>query len=106
MYLYQNAEFLVYPSLYEGFGLPLLEAMSQGCPILASDIPSSVEVCSNAAMYFKNNNLFDLQRSMISFFASNKLRQHYSAEGYQRSLLFSPDNFIDNHLLLYNLTND
>jgi glycosyltransferase involved in cell wall biosynthesis len=50
--LYNVAEAFVYPSLYEGFGIPLLEAMACGCPVVASDIPSSCEVAADAAFYF------------------------------------------------------
>ena len=51
--LYNGAVALVYPSLYEGFGLPLLEAMACGCPIVASDIPSTREVAGDVPFYFR-----------------------------------------------------
>jgi glycosyltransferase involved in cell wall biosynthesis len=50
--LYAGAVALVFPSLYEGFGFPMLEAMSCGTPVVASDIPSSREVCGDAAEFF------------------------------------------------------
>lgn len=50
--LYGGARALVFPSLYEGFGIPPLEAMSLGCPVLAADIPPVREVCGDAALYF------------------------------------------------------
>lgn len=50
--LYAHATALVFPSLYEGFGIPPLEAMAGGCPVIASDIPVLHEVCANAATYF------------------------------------------------------
>jgi len=50
--LYNQASALVYPSLYEGFGIPLLEAMACGCPILASDIPATREVAADYPVYF------------------------------------------------------
>ena len=50
--LYSQAACFVFPSVYEGFGLPPLEAMTRGCPVLASDIPVIREVCADAAIYF------------------------------------------------------
>ena len=50
--VYNEATALVFPSLYEGFGIPLLEAMSCGCPIIASRIPSTVEIAGECAIYF------------------------------------------------------
>lgn len=47
-----SARALVFPSLYEGFGIPPLEAMTLGCPVIASDIPPAREVCADAALYF------------------------------------------------------
>jgi len=51
-WLYMNASALVSPSLYEGFGIPNLEAMALECPIICSDIPVFREVCDKAALYF------------------------------------------------------
>lgn len=50
--LYSQAAAHVFPSLYEGFGIPPLEAMASGCPVIASDIPVTREVCGDAADYF------------------------------------------------------
>ncbi|HZD76823.1 MAG TPA: glycosyltransferase, partial [Acidobacteriaceae bacterium] len=50
--LYRGAALFVYPSLYEGFGLPPLEAMSAGCPVLVSRTSSLPEMCGDAAYYF------------------------------------------------------
>lgn len=49
--LYENALCFIYPSWYEGFGLPPLEAMACGCPVIVSDIPALKEVCADAALY-------------------------------------------------------
>lgn len=50
--LYQNAAAFVFPTFYEGFGIPPLEAMAYGCPVLASAIPPVMETCADAARYF------------------------------------------------------
>ena len=52
LHYYLHARAFIMPSIYEGFGLPLLEAMSAGCPVLSSDIPTAREVAGDTAAYF------------------------------------------------------
>ena len=61
---YCRASLFVSPSFYEGFGLPPLEALSLGCPVLASDSGSVPEICGDAAMYFDPNHPGDLTRKL------------------------------------------
>ena len=61
MTLYSHATALVYPSLYEGFGLPILEAMSQGCPVICSNTSSLPEVAQEAAEYFSPFSVDDIR---------------------------------------------
>jgi glycosyltransferase involved in cell wall biosynthesis len=63
---YRNAALFVYPSLYEGFGFPPLEAMSLGCPILVHRTSSLPEVCGDAAFYFDAPDIEDLSRALVS----------------------------------------
>jgi glycosyltransferase involved in cell wall biosynthesis len=65
--LYANATAHVFPSLYEGFGIPPLEAMASGCPVIASDIPVIREVCADAAVYFPPHDAVALSRIMKKF---------------------------------------
>lgn len=58
--LYQNASLFVYPSLYEGFGLPIIEAAVSGAPLCVSDIPVFKEVCEGQAIYFDPKNTQDI----------------------------------------------
>jgi len=67
--LYNQAACFIFPSLYEGFGLPPIEAMSCGCPILVSDIPVLHEVCGDAATYFDPYNPYDIRKAIKQFLA-------------------------------------
>jgi glycosyltransferase involved in cell wall biosynthesis len=62
--LYGQAVAFVYPSLYEGFGIPLLEAMACGCTVVASDIPSSREVAADCPLYFDPTSAEDLRTAL------------------------------------------
>lgn len=63
---YRHAALFVYPSLYEGFGFPPLEAMSLGCPVLVHRTSSLPEVCGDAAFYFDNSDVDELSRALLS----------------------------------------
>jgi len=62
--LYAGATGFVYPSIYEGFGLPPLEAMACGCPVAVSDIPAHREVCGSSAIYFDPFNPEDISSGL------------------------------------------
>jgi glycosyltransferase involved in cell wall biosynthesis len=64
--LYRNASLFVYPTLYEGFGFPPLEAMSLGCPVLANRTSSIPEICGNAAFYFQSQDPAELAAALTS----------------------------------------
>jgi glycosyltransferase involved in cell wall biosynthesis len=63
---YRSASLFVYPSLYEGFGFPTLEAMSMGCPILVHRTSSLPEVCGDAVFYFESSDTEELSRALVS----------------------------------------
>jgi len=88
--LYQNAKALILPSLMEGFGLPVLEAMVNKCLVLASDIPALREICGDAAIYFNPYDVNDML-AKISDVQSNNV-DHYNGnkeKGLERVKLFS-----------------
>ena len=68
--LYQKAKCFIYPSFYEGFGIPPLEAMASGCPTLVSNNSSLPEICQNGALYCKPNDIEDISRKMEQLLTS------------------------------------
>jgi len=88
--LYANAIALVMPSLMEGFGLPVLEAMSLRCLAVCSDIPSFREVAANSAVYFKPEDANDIKETMKSVYVNNeKYRQEKLEMGFKRAQKYS-----------------
>jgi glycosyltransferase involved in cell wall biosynthesis len=87
--LYKEALFLVFPSLYEGFGFPLLEAMACGCPVTCSNTSSIPEVCGNAAIYFNPDNKAELTRAMNEMIKKPEIRNDLRRKGLAQSSLFS-----------------
>jgi glycosyltransferase involved in cell wall biosynthesis len=100
-YLYQGAFSLVFPSLYEGFGLPPLEAMSWGCPVISSDRSSLPEVCGEAALYFNPYDVTDLQNNMEKLLNDNILRTQLIHAGIVKAKQFSLENFSQNLWKVY-----
>ncbi|MBK7500129.1 MAG: glycosyltransferase [Ignavibacteriales bacterium] len=62
---YSGAVALVYPSLYEGFGLPILEAMKLGCPVIAGNNSSIPEVAGDGAILIDSKNIFEIKEALI-----------------------------------------
>lgn len=85
---YRAASACVYPSLFEGFGLPPLEAMACGCPVLASDITSISEVCGEAALLVNPESTDDLKRQLIRIAQDAPLRDRLRAAGLIRARQF------------------
>ncbi len=89
MQYYRGAEAFVFPSLYEGFGLPLLEAMSLKCPVLCSNTSSLPEVAGSAALYFNPLDSGDLAEKLLQIISSATLRSSLVEEGLTRVRQFS-----------------
>lgn len=91
--LYSRAAFMVFPSLYEGFGLPPLEAMHFGCPVISSNTSSLPEVCGDAAAYVDPYDVRDIRAKMVRLIESEPLRKSLSARGLERARLFSMESY-------------
>lgn len=87
--LYLHASCFIFPSFYEGFGIPPLEAMSCGCPVLASTAPAVREVCGDAPLYFDPYRPEELAQHMLAVFADAALRERMVSAGLARARLYS-----------------
>jgi glycosyltransferase involved in cell wall biosynthesis len=93
--LYQSAAALVFPSLYEGFGLPPLEAMACGCPVAASRAGALPEVCGEAAVYFDPMSVEDIARGI------GDVLDRPPAGGVERAAHFTWEEFARRHDAVY-----
>ncbi len=87
--LYKFARCFVYPSLYEGFGLPPLEAMACGCPTIVADTSSIPEVCGNASIYVDPNDTTALKNVLSDLISDDLKRESLTLRGYDREKAFS-----------------
>lgn len=87
--LYKAALALIYPSEYEGFGLPPLEAMSLGCPVVTTRRTSLPEVCADAALYVEPNDLSDFRRILTDLERDAGLRGSLREKGLRQAEKFS-----------------
>lgn len=86
---YKYATAFIYPSLYEGFGIPLLEAMHYGCPIVTSNSSCFPEIAGDAAEYFNPNSFEDLIIKIEKLINDKEARTHLINNGYKREKQFS-----------------
>lgn len=98
---YKNARCLVYPSLYEGFGMPILEAFSYGCPVVLSNTSCFPEIAQNAAVYFDGKSAMDIAEKIRSLLKSNEKCEQLREAGYQRLKEFSWEKTAQDTLKVY-----
>ena len=87
--LYAEADFFVYPSLYEGFGLPVLEAMACGTPVITSNVSSLPEVAGGAALLVDPASTTELSDAMLRLAGDAELRAQLRIKGLRRAAVFS-----------------
>jgi glycosyltransferase involved in cell wall biosynthesis len=93
--LYWGALFFVYPSLYEGFGLPVLEALRMGVPVLTSDNSSLKEVGGEAALYVDPKNMEALASQMERLLTDEKLRENLISQNAKQAVKFNWEKFVE-----------
>lgn len=99
--LYHAADVLAMPSLYEGFGIPVLEAMASGTPVVCSDGGSLPEVAGDAAVIVPVGDTDALSRAMVRVTADAQLREVLIAKGLERARSFSWDDAARAHVRVY-----
>ena len=99
--LYRDALCFVYPSFYEGFGMPILEAMSYGCPVVLSNTSCFPEIAQKAGLYFDPTEIDDIHEKMKIMTGDVALRHYYIEEGYKRIKSFSWEKCAQQHIEVY-----
>ena len=99
--LYASAHALVFPSLFEGFGIPVIEAMASGCPVIASNTTSVPEVAGNAALYFDPTSSVDIARAMKEIVRNDTVREQLIISGYEQANKFTKSKMVESTLQVY-----
>ncbi len=89
--LYSGAQLFVFPSINEGFGLPLIEAMASGTPVVSSSAGSLPEVGGDSVIYFDPYNIRDCKDKIVSILLDPKLKEMYISKGLERARQFTWD---------------
>jgi glycosyltransferase involved in cell wall biosynthesis len=96
-FIYHKAELLCFPSLYEGFGIPLAEAMAVGCPVTCSNAASIPEVVGDAALLFNPNSPEEIATKVITLWRNDELRKRLIKLGKEKVKKFSAKNMAQIH---------
>jgi glycosyltransferase involved in cell wall biosynthesis len=102
--LYSAASAVIFPSLYEGGGIPVMEAMSCGCPVVASDIPTTREFAGDAALLFDPLDVDAIARAMSAFESDGLLRETFRQRGLQVAEDYRMDKIFTQLLAAYEKT--
>ncbi|PWU04233.1 MAG: hypothetical protein C5B43_04900 [Verrucomicrobia bacterium] len=99
--LHSSCMCFCFPSLYEGFGLPVLEAMKCGAPVITSNVTSLPEIAGNAALLVDPINNDDFQTNLLKLYKDSNLRNTLSERGIQRASLFTWENAVNQMINVY-----
>lgn len=101
VHLYEKALAFVFPSLYEGFGLPPLEAMSYGCPVIVSNVASLPEVCEGAAHYIDPTNEASLATALITLATDSTYRSELIRKGSKHAAQYTWEKSAEKHCTFF-----
>lgn len=99
--LYKYAKVFVYPSIFEGFGIPVIEAIASGIPVITSNSSCLKETGGDAALYCDPNNHEDLANSILNIISNNSLRNKLIENGKEHIKKFTPEVFAKNIMNIY-----
>ncbi len=99
--LFRIADFLIYPSLYEGFGIPVLEAMKMGLPVITSNTTAMPEVAGGAAYLVNPNNIEEMTSAMSELLQNKQLQEEMIEKGLERAYSYTWQNVSESYLKLY-----
>ena len=100
-YHYSGADAFVFPSLYEGFGLPPLEAMACGCPVITSNLASMPAVCGDAAYYIDPYSIESIAKGIKKVLSDQRLRASLIKKGFERAKLFTWKRSAEQHIKVF-----
>lgn len=100
--LYRDALFFIFPSVYEGFGMPILEAWACNCPVLLSNSSCFPEIAGDAGLYFNPYEIDEIFETMLKFINDSDLRKELLEKGHERIVNYSWEDSAKKHLDVYN----
>jgi glycosyltransferase involved in cell wall biosynthesis len=99
--LLSTAALFVFPSFYEGFGFPPLEAMARGCPVVVSNVACLPEICGKAALYVNPQSVDSIADAMFKVISDESLRKNLIQYGYERANQFTWEKSAKKHLKVF-----
>ena len=99
--IYQQALCMIYPSVFEGFGLPILEALQSGCPVITSNVSCLPETGGDAAYYVDPLSVQEMATAIETIATNEQLRKEMIERGYKHAAFFSQERRAERVMELY-----